>query len=466
MRRATLLVGLVAGGCVYLNTLYNAGAAWDRAEDARLRALPESARSAYTRALEGAAESFRRDSLGPWALPSLLLAGKAQLRLGNPAQAAPLLERVALTSGDSAVVAEAHLYLGASRWLAGDTDGALEGLNLALFELEDRRLRGEAHLWRGRVLLSRGLAGQGYWDLARAGESDGSLRVPAALERMAFAVERGTPEEARAGLSVVLGQSAAGVWSDSVSHLLDRARDRWGPEVAAGLLATGGTSRWIPERRTALAVQRARFLREAGDNDGARAVLADAVRDGGPLAPRARLAMARQIAASAATSDDLLPIQGILAPDREVPELDDYSTAAATLQLLAGSRPASFPGLFAAGELARDALGAPVLATHLFFRAAGEDDARRWAGKAWLAARALHPRGDGGAPPPAGMEELRRALIRTRDPYLAAARNRYLPSDTLAALDRALQMRLDSALAWATEVARRRGSDAPSPGAR
>jgi tetratricopeptide (TPR) repeat protein len=466
LKRAGSLAALVAGGCVYLNSLYNAGAAWDRGEAARLSARPDSARVAYAAALSGAAESFRRDSLGPWALPALLLAGKAQLRLGNPDRAVPLLERVAAGSTDSAQVGEANLYLGAARWLAGDPDGAMAGLNLALFELSDDRLRGEAHLWRGRVLLARGLTDQGFWDLARAGEAESRLRVPAAMERIRYAVQAGTPAQAGQGLAVVVGQSSAGVWSDSISVLMERAGERWGPGVAAELLLAGGRSRWLPEHRTPLMLQRARFLREAGRPAEARAVLEEAIRAGGPLAPEARLAAARLVAATAGTLEELEPIQRLLAPELRVDELERFHGAAVRLRLLAGSTPESFPGRFAAAELARDELEAPRLAAHLFLEAAGSGDAGPWAGKAWLAATALSGRGVGGIAEHDSPPGLRGALIRARDPYLARARNRYLPTDTLAVLDRALQIRLDSALAWAAEAQRRRSTEPGAPGTR
>lgn len=467
MRPAYPLLALAIGGCVYLNTLYNAGTAWDRAEDARLNARSDSAKAAYARALDGASATFRQDSLGPWAQPALLLAGKAQLRLGNPAQAELILSRVVRESADSALVSEARLFLGAARWRGGDPEGAIAELNLALFGLEESRLRGEAHLWRGRVLLERGLPDQGFWDLERAAEAHGALRVPAALERVSFAVESGIPQQAASGLGVILSRSAAGVWGDSVSTLMRRARDRWGPAVAGELLAAAETSRWLPEHRTPLVIQRAGFLREAGDEEGAGAALAGVIRKGGPVAPRARLALARQVTAGARTPADLTPVPEILAPGRQDSELAEFLVATRQVRLLAEVEPTGLPGLFAAGELARDALGAPGLASYLLMQAAKAGDAGPWAGKAWLAAselRRLHP---GAAHPgQVELERLRFRLARSRDPYLAAARNRYLPTDTLAALDRILQVRLDSALAWAAEALRRGDADTNAPGAR
>jgi len=119
------------------------------------------------------------------------------------------------------------------------------------------------------------------------------------------------------------------------------------------------------------------------------------------------------------------------------------------LELLVEREADPFASSFAAAELARESLGAPKLARALFVQAAGVDDAGAWRGKAALAAVSLSD--DPATPPPSAA-----MMAGLDDPYVAAARSRYLPSDTLAVLDAALQRRLDEAAGWAREEARRR----------
>lgn len=440
---------LLLGGCVYLNTLYNAQALYRDGERLRLTGQPAAAREAYLGALEKAAESFRRDSTGGWAHPSLLLVGQAHLRLGSMAESRAALQRVMDETTDPRLWLEAQVYLGASLVASGEYVRAQNALSDALRQLDQSDLRGEGHMWRARVFLAQGFVDQGWWDLERAVEENPRLKVPAQLERVAWALARNDLPRAAQGARALLSDPRAAIWADSLSALAADAARIWSPIEAATLLAPARTAPWAPEPRDALRLQRVDLLLAAGETLAAETELGWVAQESGPGAVRARLRLAAIRLARVEEPPELESVRRVLLPaatdEAVVPALERLRV----LELLCDPVSASFQALFAGGEIARDELRAPGLARTLFLAAAADTAGGEWRGKAALAALAL-------GSPSEDLEVLESRLGLMSDPYIDRARNRYLPTDTLAGLDSALQVQLDSVRGWALEEALRR----------
>ncbi|MDT8341108.1 MAG: tetratricopeptide repeat protein [Longimicrobiales bacterium] len=450
MRRAAAGVGaLLLGGCVYLNTLYNARTHFREGERARLAGDRPAAEAEYQAALEKAGRGFRKDSLGGWAYPALLLVGQAHLRLGAPREARAALERVVQSTPDTLVRREARLFLGAALVESGEYAPALQALNRSLTELPPGAQRGEAHLWRARVHLAEGRVDQGWWDLERAVEEDGRLESAAHLERVRWALASDDPARAAQGARGLLRSPGSVPWLDSLAVLVRTAERVWSPEVAAGLLAAARGAPLPPRPRDDLLLLRTGLLLAAGDTLAAETELGAVAQDAGPGAAAARLSMAEVRARRVTELAGLDDVRRVLLPAASDSAVVGVLELLRVIELLVESGDGPFPARFAAAELARDRLGARELARALFRQAARDTTGGPWRGKAALAAAAL---GDDTA---AG-EEVRLELLRGRDPYLARARNRYLPSDTLARLDGLLNARLDSVRGWAQAEARRR----------
>lgn len=445
-----LLPLLALSGCVYLNTLYNAETLHQEGERARLAGQPEVAEAAYQASLEGAARAFRKDSLGGWSSSALLLVGRNHVRLGRSREARAALG--AVLDGDAApdVEAEARVFFAAALVEAGERDAALRMLNRSLGELPPGPLRAEAHMWRARVLLASGRVEQGWWDLDRAVELDERLLVPSQLERMRWAIASGDPIQGSRAVDALSREPEASIWADSILSLVELERQVRGPESAASLLAPARTAEWAPAPKDSLLLVRARLLMAAAETLAVESELGwMSRRSGGPgLAPallglaEVRLRRIDDPGALGGIRDLLLPATG---DERVVALLEEIRT----VELLAAREDDPFVSWFAAAELSRETLGAPGLARRLFQAAALEPEGGAWRGKAALAALTL-----------AGDPEARwpvTELIQTlEDPYVTSAMNRYLSTDSLARLDAALQPRLDSAVTWARQEARRR----------
>jgi hypothetical protein len=280
-------------------------------------------------------------------------------------------------------------------------------------------------------------------------EADPRLIVPGQLERMAWAVRSEDMPRAAEAAGRLLDVPAAGIWSDSISTLVDEVARTVGPGEAAGLLAPARAAPWAPGPRDSLLLQRTNLLLAHGDTLAAETELGWVARGAGPGGVPARLTLARIRLHRAETPDQLEAVRTVLLPASGDPRglalLEDLRV----LELLTERESDPFASSFAAAELARESLDAPRLARALFVQAAEVGDAGEWRGKAALAAASLSEDPSTLLPSAARMAGL-------DDPYVAAARNRYLPSDTLAVLDAALQRRLDEAAGWAREEARRR----------
>ncbi len=212
------------------------------------------------------------------------------------------------------------------------------------------------------------------------------MRVDAEIERLGQSIRHGDRERARSSLAMLLGDGGAAQRLDTIRGLVQAAATRWSEAAAAGLLACADSTRWEQPARGRIRLERARLLQTSGDTATASEVAWDVAGGRGPAGADARLLLAewrlgasRDLGAAAAARPILLPagadprVAELLAG---LDDLDRYSGTGFDDPL----------GWFAAAEVARDRLHAPVLARGLFLAYADTDPGDAWAPKALLAA--------------------------------------------------------------------------------
>jgi hypothetical protein len=448
---AVLPLAAATAGCVYLNTLYNAERAYADAEEAHLAGRDSAARAGWADAEAKAQRSWAKEPEGRWAMRSLYLLGRARVRRGDWAGARDALERVRAGASDGSLRAGATLYLGAVAAATGDQEQAIPLLNQALATVGGR-LRGEGHLWRARLFLSMGLVDQGWWDLERAGETDPGLRVPAALERLTWAVVHGDSRRAAEGARFLLLDPEGDERADTVVALVLAEETRVGAAGAAALVEDADRAAWSASARDRLLLARASLHARAADT--ARAV-ADATlvseqpgsRAG---AVEARLFLARLALARTDSVEIVDEVRALLSPAVGDARAQRLVEGAAQVALLAERGRQGEPlALFAAAEVARDDLAARALATALFLEYADAGPAPTWRGKSLLAALDAAP------------DDARREAIRRRasgladDPYVSLALGG-VGTDAYERLERELREQLGRLLADVTAEVRTR----------
>ena len=180
----SLLCILLAGGCAYFNSLYNARRAFEEAQSARLQDRSAEAAAAYVEAIDKAARSYRSDEEGRWADDALYIMGRAYYYSGDWARSRAALERLLAMSGDSALLAGARVHLGGVALATGRRDKGVRLLDQALDDVPDAGLRAEAHIWRARASFDAGQMEEGWASLDRSEEASRELRVQVGLERL------------------------------------------------------------------------------------------------------------------------------------------------------------------------------------------------------------------------------------------------------------------------------------------
>ena len=433
-RAAALLATTLLWGCVYYNGIYNAEHLYREAERYRLAGDDSLADIRYEDVVRKAARGYRQDPEGPWAGQALYLLGRARLRLGELSAAQAALEEAEARSDDEQLRMGVAMHVGATLLDRGDNRGALQRLNRALQGLDPGPELAEAHLLRSRVLLAGDGADAGWWDLDRAAALNRDLRVAAAMDRIRWALELDQINRAREGARRLLSYPEAAFQRDSVVVLLRAVARVWGPDEVASLLA-GADYAWGRMARGDALLARAELLFEAGDTAGAR-IQAEEVAGGfGEAAAEARILLARwtlEVARDLSTIEDA---RRTLLPAEEHPEVAEFLSALEQTEALAEGGLTEPLAWFAAAEVARDGLGAPVLARGLFLAYAAGAPNEPWVAKALLAALAV------------SREEGDRAWLRGRlesradSPYVLAAHGASAPG--FEVLEEELARRLD-----------------------
>lgn len=389
---AGLAVALV-GGCAYFNSLYNARRLFGEAEEARWSGQTSTAHQKYDDAILKAARSFRSDPDGRWADDALVLMGRAYLQRGDWERARGALEHAMEISGDDEMRARARLYLGALEVATGNPSDGVPLLDTALTRVDDGRVRAEGHLWRARGHLASGQVQEGWDDLDAVAGGGERFRVLAEMERLTWAVEVGDTAQARRGARSLLTSQEGQGWADSLSTAAEGSVRIWGPAASARLLEGAAEAPWTPASRSRVLLRRARLLAAAGDT--ARAIEdARRVSSGvGRLADEARVLEARLRLSEVKEVEELDRIRSLLLPavgSREAVELLEWIKKIG-LMVDQGGAQGQKAAFFAAAELARDSLEAPLLAGQLFQVYATQDRGTAWEGKALIAAVQLTP---------------------------------------------------------------------------
>lgn len=390
---ATAALAISACGITaYYNSLYNAKRAFTDARRAAARGDNGGAAAAYTTTIERAAASYRKDSTGHWSNEALDLIGRSYFGLGDYGRARAAFEHLLVRGvrGDGRAAAQA--YLGAALVRLGEPALALPPLDSAAARLAPKgELGAFARIWHARARFALNNPGDAWRDLEQAGTSGGPLGVEAQLEAAARALTARDSARAAVAFAGLLARSDASARADSVRALSDAAAALWGARAARSFLAQVARSPWHTPERLRLTLYRAGLAVAAGDTAAALAEAGTVV--SGPdrnRAGEARVAIARWRLAQARDLPAADAVRGDLLPAIAMPEAQILLRSLKTLDIMVGRASSGEPlSLFAAAELARDELNAPVLARRLFLAYADMVPGAPWAPKALLAAAQL-----------------------------------------------------------------------------
>ena len=419
--------------CTHYNTLYNAERVYRSAERDRLAGRDSLALEQYEEVVRKTSDAYRHRPDDERAAAILFQLGRAQLRAGDPHAAAAALERAAELASEPGLRPEALVYLAVAQARAGDPAGAALRLDEALEAGVSGQALAEARLLRGSLELAQGPSDSGWTDLEAAGGQPG-VRIEAGLGRLRLSVRHGERERAREALAALMAERSAGERLDTIVALVAEAEAKWGPLEAARLFAAVDSARWEQPQRGRAHLEYAKLLHASGDSAGARERAERVASGRGEAAAEARLLLARWRLGSARDLGTATSVRALLLPASHDMRVDSVLGALDELERYA-SQGLDVPlGWFAAAEVARDRLGAPVLARGFFLAYADIDPSSAWAPKALLAALAVSP------------DEPDRDWLRGRleahggSPYVLAARGGE-PAE-LEALEEELRVRL------------------------
>jgi hypothetical protein len=179
--------------------------------------------------------------------------------------------------------------------------------------------------------------------------------------------------------------------ADSAAALARAAAHRFGPRQAIAFLDLEASA-WPAITRDTLFLVHAELLALAGDTAAAVATALRAADGlGGAAGDHARVRAARWRLRGAAAPHDLADVRTLLLPAVASGEAQSLLEQLRVLDALldAAGEDGDPLALFAAGEIARDALDAPALARSIFLDYAARAPDAVWAPKALLAAAAL-----------------------------------------------------------------------------
>lgn len=384
---------LAVDGCGYFNSLYNARKEFGIAERQRRQGEVVSARQSYTGSIEKAAKSYRRYPSGRWSDDALYLIARARFQIGEyPAARAAFRELLTKTT-DGDIRAGAHAYAGATETSLAAPVAALAHLDTAIAMLgTEAELSGFAHLWRARA---RALSGdrEGAWsDLGTVTSASDPEYGAIQLERIRLAIDAHDSTQATAAFAGLLRGHDVRRQLDTIAILATHAASVFGAVAARAMLAQPG-SELAPPARDSLALLRAQLASFSGDTLSAnRELLQLASRAAVPAAAAARVLVARSRLLTVAELEGLSEVRALLLPAIAMPAAQALIRTIRLVDVLVEMSAARGQplALFTAGEIARDELGAPLLARKLFVTFA--DVAHTpWAGKALLAAIAVAP---------------------------------------------------------------------------
>ena len=418
MRRAglpLLALSLLSTGCAYHNVIHNAEGLFRAGEVARRSGQDSLAAVHYGEVVRKTGTAYRDRPDSDWACDALILLGRSHLRLGYLRAARAAFEQVGGDARSCRRSEDMEVYLAVVMSELGNGDGALARVNRALQGPLSAEAAAEAHLLRGRLLLERSLVEHGEWDLDRATAIDEGARTAAGLAGLRWSMVHGDRERARRAVKRLYSYPEAAAQADSVAFLASRAAELWSPSEAAALLEPIRKASWDRMSRDRLALHRATLLHASGDTAEARRETFRVASGLGEVAAEARLQLARWRLADARDLREVQAVRALLLPAGADPRVAEKLVAIADLEAFADAGIDQPLGWFAAGEVARDRLGADIVARGLFLAYADAAPDDPWAAKALLAALAL------------AQQEGERSWLRSRleahghSPYVLAA---------------------------------------------
>ncbi|MBK6424210.1 MAG: hypothetical protein IPI38_12380 [Gemmatimonadetes bacterium] len=393
MKRATWLLPLLllGAGCAYYNGMYNAKRLAGRARKAEREGRTFDASSLWGQVAVKAESVLVRHPGSKWDDEARLLQGTAQARLKDCAGALPLLEQVMVRAENREFREQAAMLVGGCRVTLGDPVGATAAY-ARLTDSPDPERRNLALYAHGRALR---IAGDFVPALAELSAS-ADPRAPG--ERMVALAGVGRVPDAL-GLADSLRDAAdsAAPW-DSLMAVLARQH----PAVADSLLETLAAAPGLPPQLRAALLLQDGVRRAPADTAGADRRFREAMTLAGrsPLEGEARYHRVRVRVARAETVPDLLALLDELEGGDDVPgpygpRLSVLGTQVRRVAIAADSAPAGTPRgdlrLFAAGEMARDSVGATAFSRNQFARIAQEWPESPFAPKAIMALIDLQP---------------------------------------------------------------------------
>ncbi|CAN5805178.1 hypothetical protein BH23GEM9_BH23GEM9_24940 [soil metagenome] len=397
MRRPLILLLVVTlgiAGCGYFNSFYNANRRYADALRADARGDLVTARAAYRESIDKAAVSFRSHPDGRWSDDALLLIGRARFALREDADAAAAMRHVLARNTAASHHDVAAAYLGAALVRLDSVNAALPFLDQAVDLLRaDTDIAAFARLWRGRAAFRDGRPADGWIDLDLAAAHNHTA-VDAALEAANRAVALRDSLRLHDALARLALRRDAQRVVTPVEQLIWDGAMQWDAVTLLAASVPLERAVWPADAVDRIAIVRARIAAEAGQTALAVQIatrVAESTRGG--AGSRARHMAARWRLASLSEPQELDDIHALLLPAFDEPQALALLRAVRAAQLLVarGSNAASSLSLFAAGELTRDELTAPLLARRLFLDFAALAPGEPWAGKAVLAAHDAAP---------------------------------------------------------------------------
>jgi hypothetical protein len=390
----TFAAAVLLSGCGYFNSLYNARREFADAERMRATGRTANARQAYIGSIEKAAKSYRKYPNGRWSDDALYLIGRSRFQLAEyPAARAAFTELLTKTS-DRDIRAGAHAYLGAAQLNLAAPAEALTHLDSAIVQLnEGSELTGFARLWRARARAA--IANfDGAWEDLDAVTNTGDAEYGAVqLDRVRLALSARDSARAAASFAGLLVSRNIRRQLDTVAALAATAHANFGAAATRAWLAESHTD--LPDApRDSLSLIRARIAARDGDTVNAHRELMQLASSAAlPTASAARILVARSRIGSADKLETLGEIRTMLLPAITHPEAQRMIQTLRVVDVLVQRSAATGQplALFTAGEIARDELGAPLLARRLFTTFVDIAPQSPWSGKAVLAAIAIAP---------------------------------------------------------------------------
>ncbi|MFN8647277.1 MAG: hypothetical protein U0104_10960 [Gemmatimonadales bacterium] len=391
-RRAWLLPLLLLGaGCAYYNGMYNAKRLAGRARKAEREGRTFDASSLWGQVAVKAESMLVRHPGSKWDDEARLLQGTAQARLKDCVGALPLLEQVMVRATNREFQEQAAMLVGGCRVTLGDPVGATAAY-ARLTDSPDPERRNLALYAHGRALRIAGDFAPALEELSASADP----RAPA--ERMvALAGVGRVPEAIGLADSLLAAGDSMAPW-DSLMAVL--ARDH--PGTADSLLASLTASSTLPQTLRASLLVQDGVRRGSDDPTGADRRFVDALALAGrsPIEGEARYHRVRARITRAESVPDLLALLDDLEAGEDMPgpfglRLSFLALQVRRLAIAADSAP---PGaargdlrLFAAGEMARDSVGARAFSRRQFVRIAREWPESPFAPKAIMALIDLEP---------------------------------------------------------------------------